>query len=426
VTETRKKIKLTKSSLERLEPEKVKYRIWDSVLTGFFVRVTPTGRKVFAVRYKVKGSNKPIEYKIGVFGSMTVDEARQEAKIVIGKALDGVDTHAMDRKAKIEESKQDNKTLGSFIKNHYESYAQINVKSHREKLRVIHKDFGHLLNVNMEDVSPSMINAYKSKSNKIGLKPSTISTRVATLKAILALASNPNKGMQVIDANPLQGYSAKDNNKSDHAKPARFLSKGEEQSLRLALDKRQENQREERLNHIDWCSNRGLDKPEPLIYAFTDHLKPIVLLALNTGMRKGEILSLEWSEVDLTRRIVSVLGDKSKSGQSRSIPLNDEANKVLRGWREQTSGNRYVFVSSVTGDKLNNINTAWRNIIKESEITSFRFHDLRHTFASNLVMRGISLNTVRELLGHHSIEMTLRYAHLAPEHTAQAVAVLND
>ena len=84
-----------------------------------------------------------------------------------------------------------------------------------------------------------------------------------------------------------------------------------------------------------------------------------------------------------------------------------------------------VFPSPVTGERLDNVNTAWREIMKKAQVTGFRFHDLRHTFASNLVMLGADLTTVRELLGHADIETTLRYAHLAPEHKAATVALLS-
>ena len=94
-------------------------------------------------------------------------------------------------------------------------------------------------------------------------------------------------------------------------------------------------------------------------------------------------------------------------------------------WRNQTKEKILVFPSPKTGETFNNISTAWKKLISDSGVTNFRFHDLRHHFASQLVMAGVDINTVRELLGHQDIATTLRYAHLAPEHKAAAVAMLN-
>jgi integrase len=95
-------------------------------------------------------------------------------------------------------------------------------------------------------------------------------------------------------------------------------------------------------------------------------------------------------------------------------------------WKEQSHGtNELVFVGR-TGGNFDNVNKSWREALLKAEIDGFRWHDLRHTFASWLVMKSIDLFTVRELLGHSDLKMTLRYAHLAPEHTAAAVGVLDD
>ena len=128
-------------------------------------------------------------------------------------------------------------------------------------------------------------------------------------------------------------------------------------------------------------------------------------------------------------------GDGTKSGDSRAVPLNREALEVLTTWQgqyqkptgsdpvpEETSG--LVFPGD-DGEQMGSLKTAFTAILKDAKITGFRFHDLRHSFASKLVMSAVDLNTVRELLGHADLKMTLRYAHLAPEHKAAAVAKLD-
>ena len=146
----------------------------------------------------------------------------------------------------------------------------------------------------------------------------------------------------------------------------------------------------------------------------------MVLLALNTGLRRGEIFNLKWTDIDFSRKTLTVEGATTKSGQTRHIALNAEIIRVLQEWQQQTVS-ELVFQSPVTGEPFNNIKTSWSQLRKNANITDFRFHDLRHTFASKLVMADVNLYTVKELMGHSTIQMTERYAHLAPEHKATAV-----
>lgn len=100
-------------------------------------------------------------------------------------------------------------------------------------------------------------------------------------------------------------------------------------------------------------------------------------------------------------------------------------NGLLIAWRNQANGNGLVFPNSIKGSRLTTIKKPRGAVLKAANIKDFRFHDLRHHFASSLVMAGADLNTVRELLGHADLTMALRYAHLAPKHKAAAVALLD-
>jgi integrase len=148
----------------------------------------------------------------------------------------------------------------------------------------------------------------------------------------------------------------------------------------------------------------------------------MVLVSLNTGCRRGELTSLSWRNVDIDRNLLTVSGCRTKNGQSRVVNLNKEAVAVFKRWKRQ-SGGSLVFPNG-DGKPLSYLKTAWSKVLRDAEIVGFRWHDLRHTFASNLVMKGVDLNTVRELLGHGDISMTLRYAHLSSEHKAEAVEKL--
>lgn len=192
------------------------------------------------------------------------------------------------------------------------------------------------------------------------------------------------------------------------------------------MDAREERRRAERDSANHWRRERGyVQLPSLRTVTFTDHVKPLILLSINTGCRRGELFDLTWSNVDLDRRILTVTGATAKSKRTRHIPLNREATLVLQGWREQAEeADGLVFVNEA-GERFDRVNFSWRRLLKDADIAAFRWHDMRHHFASRLVMGGVDLNTVRELLGHSDYAMTLRYAHLAPEHKLKAVEVLD-
>lgn len=149
-----------------------------------------------------------------------------------------------------------------------------------------------------------------------------------------------------------------------------------------------------------------------------------MLLALNTGLRRGELFGLRWCDINFTAGILTVTATSAKSGQTRRIPLNAEAHSVLSDWRQRGQGDGLVFPGN-GGGRLGNINKSWGGVVAAVGLADFRFHDLRHTFASRLVQAGVDLNTVRELLGHRDIAMTLRYGHLSPDNLRSAVNRIN-
>lgn len=151
------------------------------------------------------------------------------------------------------------------------------------------------------------------------------------------------------------------------------------------------------------------------------YLKPIVTIAVHTGMRKGELLGLEWDRVNFEQGIISLFD--TKNHERRDIPMNETVKAVLRAMERK--GN--LIFPNKNGRQIDGVPFyfAFHEALTKSGITDFRVHDLRHSFASNLVMAGEDLNTVRELLGHKRMEMTLRYAHLSPRHKTRAVNVLD-
>ncbi len=169
---------------------------------------------------------------------------------------------------------------------------------------------------------------------------------------------------------------------------------------------------------------RFLSKEEcqTLINTCQGNTKPIVITALNTGMRKGEILDLKWDNLDLKHGFI--LLDITKNGERREIPINDTLRGVLQGITRRLDI-PYVFYDSITGKPFQDVKRSFNTALRKTGIRDFHFHDLRHTFASHLVMAGIDITTVKELLGHKTLTMTLRYSHLAPSHKVKAVDILD-
>ncbi len=135
-------------------------------------------------------------------------------------------------------------------------------------------------------------------------------------------------------------------------------------------------------------------------------------------MRQGELLALEWDDVDLQRRQIRI--SDSKTGDARVVPVNELLYNILS---ELGPKSGKVFKNR-RGTGYSWINSAFKNAIKHAGINDFRFHDLRHTFASWLAMKGVPLSTIGRLLGHKTAQMTMRYAHLAPDYLADVVEVL--
>jgi integrase len=157
------------------------------------------------------------------------------------------------------------------------------------------------------------------------------------------------------------------------------------------------------------------------------HLADFIRLALNTGCRRDELLRLEWRRVDTRAALIHLGAEDTKSGKRRSVPLNAPAREAIAARAafraEHCPASPWVFCDS-DGKRVQSIKRSWATACRRAEIEDFRIHDLRHTCAAWLVSAGVPLTEVRDLLGHSTIRMTERYAHLAPENVRAAVARL--
>ena len=235
-----------------------------------------------------------------------------------------------------------------------------------------------------ESVSPQEIERWLLAKAE-DLKPATLNRYRALLSLVYRLAMQNGK----VQSNPARLVRQR---KEENGR-IRFLSTEEELALRAAIRKDYLNREAE------------LD------------------LALNTGLRRSEQFGLTWDGVDFERRVLTVL--RSKNGEARHIPLNDAAILALRSVEAYKNGSPYVFLAS-DGTRLCSPRFWFSAAVEAAGLKDFTWHCLRHTFASRLVMAGVDLRTVQELMGHKTIQMTVRYAHLAPQHRLAAVQRLCD
>lgn len=146
------------------------------------------------------------------------------------------------------------------------------------------------------------------------------------------------------------------------------------------------------------------------------------MVAVNTGMRKGEIFNLKWENVDFDNRHISI--KESKSGRERKIPINSILYGLLYALHSQNGHNEFVFVNPKTRKPFTDVKKSFDTACTDAGIEDLRFHDLRHTFATRLVRRGVDLVIIKELMGHSSIVTTQRYLHSQADVKLQAVEAL--
>lgn len=401
---------LTERIARDYQPEAKEVRLYDAKVSALFLRVLPTGIKTWCVTW---GRNRV--KALGKWPGVTVDAARIQAAALLVET----DTHGAPL-AVIEAAKPDSEkpiTLGDFIADHYAPWALAHQKAGQATVDALKACFGDLYDRELRNLSAFDVERFKAKRLKAKIKPATVNRDLDRIRSVFSRAVE----WGFLTEHPLK--TVKRAKGADNSR-VRYLSPDEEKRLRDALAARENERRASRERHNAWHAARGsVGHPQWPEDGFTDHLMPLVLVAMNTGLRRGELFGLSWSDVSLPGKLLTVTAGNAKSRKARHVPLNDEAADVLKRWKAQGEGAGLVFPGA-GGAKLTNVNKSWDGLVTDAKLTDFRFHDLRHDFASKLVMAGVDLNTVRELLGHSDIAMTLRYSHLAPDKLADAVAKL--
>lgn len=237
------------------------------------------------------------------------------------------------------------------------------------------------------------IRGYIQQRQAAGIQPATINKELRLLSAALNYAV---REWSWTASNPVNGRTL-----PEPEGRVRWLNTDEAQSLIAAAE------------------------AEPKAAAY---LPEFIRLAIHTGMRKGELLSLEWSRVDFSANLLHLAAIHTKSGKRRSIPLNVTARAALihraRFRATHCAASSWVFCDK-DGIRIANIRRSFDTACRKAGLVDFHIHDLRHTCAAWMVSAGVALAEVRDLLGHSSIVMTERYAHLAPENIRAAVGVLD-
>jgi integrase len=380
-------------------PAKKPFEIYDSRLPGFTLRVQPSGVRSYYARF---GRNRRIA--LGKVGALLPEEARDRCQKVLGNFAHG--------RHPLQGLNGKGPTLGHFIDESYGPWAKANrSRTATNTLEKLNRLFGTWFSEPLTAITIERIESWKIRRVNAGCSGTTLLRDMFTLSSVLSRAVKLGK----LAENPIRKVEKP---RIDRRPKIRFLDDAEEFRLRETLKARDAKMRMARESANVWRRERSRELLSPLPH-YGDHMTPAVLLSINTGLRRGELLKLRWKSIDFARRLLTVEGSDSKTRQTRHVPLNDEAMRVLESWREQSGDGPRVFEIS-TGFK-----TAWGHILKRANIVGFRWHDLRHHFASRLVQHGVPLNTVRDLLGHSSIAMSLRYAHLAPDQRREAVAMLN-
>jgi integrase len=310
-----------------------------------------------------------------------VEQARTFASRIIEKF----------KKDELDKAPREN-TLGEFIKTEYRPHISRRLKTAEATFQRIEKLFKEFSSIPANKITPEMLDKWVDSRLEKGIKPHTVIRDIAILKSALNYAVKQGRLVKN-PTNKMIKIKAPDN------KPIRHLSRDEMKRMLCALER-----------------SEGA-------------IVPFIKLALNTGMRKSELLGMKWTDINFDLKQVKLTN--TKNGENRFVNLNSTAVEVLRRWKKifdnhNNSCSGYVFPTH-RGVRLWDVRKEFLKVLDLAEITDFRIHDMRHTFASNILMAGEGdLYTVQKLLGHSRIQYTERYSHLATVHLAAAVESLVD
>jgi len=351
---------------------KVGQKVWSYPFGSVYLRLTKSGKERWYIYYRVDGER----IREVVKNAQSRADALKVLQVKVADAFRG--KHGFKKEKR-------RVKFCDFADQYLENYAIINKAEKSWKtdgyyLKGMKEFFGDMY---LDEITALKIEKYKAKRLEKGVRTSTVNRCLAIIRKMLNLAVE-------------WGYLL------------------EESKTKIKLFPEKDNLIERVLTE---------QEEERLLAASPVHLRPILVVALNTGMRLGEILSLQWNQIDFRTKRIRV--ERTKSGRIRYVDINNQLLEELINLKGINGQRTYLFFNQRTKKPLTTVKKAFKSACAGADIKGLRFHDLRHTFATRLVERGVDLITVKELLGHHSIVITQRYTHSNSEQKRKAVEVLD-
>lgn len=367
-------------------PQAKKVDFYDKTITGFILEVRPTGGATYYLRYR-DSHGRQRQFKIGDHKSLSFEKAKQAAKVLRSKVVLG------DSPIEERQIKKSVPTFEEFINDTYLPHIKVTRRNTgSDQSHIKHHLLPRFGSLPISQITQHAILEGHQELLEKGYAKASANRFIVLLKIMFNLA----KKLQIpgSDVNPAMGIKIGDPNNARE----RYLTKEETQRLLASI--------------------QTSENPQ---------LKFIVPLLLLTGARKREILDAKWEDIDLSRRYLRV--PLSKSGKPRYVPLSTAALDILQRVRKWDDC-PYVVPNPKTLKPFLSLYCCWDNARKRAGLLDVRIHDLRHSYASNLVNAGASIFVVSKALGHANLKNTMRYSHLsqetlldAAEKAAQALGV---
>jgi integrase len=368
------KKRISKRTVDAIKPSDRDTFLWDTDVSGFGLKVTPAGKRVYILQYRQGARKAPWRYTIGPHGQWAPEQARREAQRLRGLIAKG-ENPVLDRQARKGDGTVAD-VAATFMDEHVRA---------RRKDRTV-AEYQRLFD--------------KLILPRVGRLPIKDVTRHDVARVHHALRDTPYQANRVIALlSKLMNWAELKGYRSDNSNPCRHVERNEE------------DRRERFLSGAELAAlGKAMAKAESKDLASPYAIAAIRLLVL-TGARLNEILTLKWDEVNFERSRLK-LAD-SKTGR-KAIYLSAAALEVLHSM-PRVEGNPYVIVGHKTGSHLVNIQKPWQLIRGLAKLDDLRIHDLRHSYASVGAASGMSLPIIGALLGHSQPATTARYAHLADD-----------